>query len=119
MNKQIVEMYNSLGVAYGTARQYDSHLDPYGRTIEDMAKYLVNVGYRKQEWIPITERLPEKGQEVLAYRGDFLGKMMNTYTYLGSGNWEDDYGYRGSAEHEGLTHWMPLPEPPGTEKGGE
>ena len=71
------------------------------------------------KWIPVTERLPEKGQEVLAYRGDFLGKMMNTYTYLGSGNWEDDYGYRGSAEHEGLTHWMPLPEPPGTEKGGE
>ena len=49
--KQIEEMYNSLAVAYGTANQYDSHLDE--RTIEDMAKRLIEAGYRKQsegEW---------------------------------------------------------------------
>jgi hypothetical protein len=70
----------------------------------------------KSAWISVDERLPEKGQEVLAYRGDFRGDMMNTYTYLGTGDWEDDYGYRGSAKHEGITHWMPLPEPPITDK---
>ena len=80
------------------------------------ATKMYNAGYRKQEWISVEERLPDKGKEVLAYRGDFNGDMMNTYTYLGSGNWEDDYGYRGSTEHEGITHWMPLPEAP---KGGE
>ena len=70
-----------------------------------LAEALYNAGYRKQgEWISVAERLPEKNREVLAYRGDFRGDMMNTYTYLGSGNWEDDYGYRGSAEHEGITH---------------
>ena len=70
----------------------------------------------KSEWISVDERLPENGQEVLAYRGDFRGDMMNTYTYIGTGKWEDDYGYRGSAKHEGITHWIPMPEPPITDK---
>lgn len=85
----------------------------------NVATYLFDRGYRKQEWISIADRLPDKGQEVLAYRGDFNGDMMNTYTYLGSGNWQDDYGYRGSAEHDGITHWMPLPEPPKMKGGAE
>lgn len=72
----------------------------------------------KSEWISVEDRLPERKQVVLCYRGDFRGDMMNTYVYLGSGNWEDDYGYRGTSEHEGITHWMPLPEPPKM-KGGE
>lgn len=79
------------------------------------AMALFKADYRKQVWISVEDRLPDKGQEVLAYRGDFNGDMMNTYTYLGSKNWEDDYGYRGSTEHEGITHWMPLPDAP---KGG-
>lgn len=112
MNKQIEEMANDINFMENS---YDTY---WAGNCEQLAEELYNMGYRKQEWIPVTERLPEKGQEVLAYRGDFRGEMMNTYTYLGSGNWEDDYGYRGSAEHEGLTHWMPLPEPPETEKGG-
>jgi hypothetical protein len=73
----------------------------------------------QSEWISVEDRLPDKGQEVLAYRGDFNGDMMNTYTYLGRKNWEDDYGYRGSTVHEGITHWMPLPEPPKMKGGAE
>lgn len=107
MNNQIEEMANDITFM---ENGYDTH---WPGNCEQLAEELYSMGYRKKkEWIPVTERLPEKGQEVLAYRGDFFGDMMNTYTYLGSGNWEDDYGYRGSAEHEGITHWMPLPEPP-------
>ena len=83
---------------------------------DTMAQKLISRGYRRRsEWISVKDRLPERGQAVLCYRGDFRGDMMNTYVYLGSGNWEDDYGYRGTAEHEGITHWMPLPKAP---KGG-
>ena len=102
----------------------------YGCDRLNGATALYNAGYRKQsestmsqvkqgEWISVDERLPDKRQEVLAYRGDFNGDMMNVYTYLGSANWEDDYGYRGSTEHEGITHWMPLPEPPKMKGGAE
>lgn len=64
------------------------------------------------EWISVKDRLPEKGQEVLAYRGGFIGDLMDVYTYLGDDRWEDDYGYWETAETEGITHWTPLPEPP-------
>lgn len=50
MNEQkklVVDMYHSLCVAYVSARQFDSHLE--ADTIEDMAKRLVDDGYRKTE----------------------------------------------------------------------
>lgn len=87
--------------------------------IDELAKALCDGRPKQSEWISVKDRLPDKGQDVLAYRGDFNGDMMNTYTYLGSENWEDDYGYRGSTEHEGITHWMPLPEPPEMKGGAE
>ena len=63
------------------------------------------------EWISVEDRLPEIQQEILVYRGYHSG-LMNTYTYFGNNEWEDDYGYWGTTDNEGITHWMPLPTPP-------
>ena len=68
----------------------------------------------RNEWISVEERLPKEMQEVLVYRGHHSG-LTNTYTYLGNHGWEDDHGYWGRTDDEGITHWMPLPAPP-TEK---
>lgn len=54
----------------------------------------------KQEWIPVTERLPKKHERVLVcsksvkMRIDFINNDGKWYT----------------TPH--VTHWMPLPEPP-------
>ena len=64
------------------------------------------------EWIRVKDKLPEPETEVLVYRGNHFGDIMNVYTYLGNGEWEDDYGYWARTEDDGITHWMPLPEPP-------
>lgn len=66
------------------------------------------------EWISVEDRLPEKNQDVLVYSGNFIGGMMNVYTYVGNDNWADDYGHWGNTELEGITHWMSLPTPPTT-----
>lgn len=63
-------------------------------------------------WTRFKDRPPELLQEVLCYRGDFNGDLMNTYTYLGGGMWKDDYGINYRTEEDGITRWMPLPEPP-------
>jgi hypothetical protein len=78
-----------------------------------IAEQIYTAGYRKQgEWISVKDILPDRKQAVLAYRGEFRGDMMDIYTHLNNDLWEDAYGYRVSTEHEGITHWMYLPEPP-------
>ena len=76
-----------------------------------IAKSLYKANYRKQEWISVDERLPDVLQEVLAYRGKHIGNLMNVYTYVGGDMWQDEYGFGCRREDEGITHWMPLPEP--------
>lgn len=59
----------------------------------------------ERRWIPVSERLPEEGVEVLVFdeKGDYLTDCLRRWQN-GSLNWEND--------DDGVTHWMPLPEPP-------
>lgn len=67
---------------------------------------------REQEerrWIPVTERLPEPGERVLATDGGFVGEL-----YVNSrGQWQrynvNDYSLLMALD---ILWWMPLPEPP-------
>jgi hypothetical protein len=87
----------------------------------NVATYLFDRGYRKQEWISVEDRLPTEQREVLAYYGfdngdGDLGMMFTgVLTYFA-------YDKKPHFQHEDLrlrvTHWMPLPEPPKM-KGGE
>ena len=54
------------------------------------------------EWIPVTERLPEQGQEVIVYDGGVLKPKVFAYHF-----WNKDFD-----SWTRITHWMPLPEPP-------
>lgn len=66
-------------------------------------------GYRKQEWISVEDRLPEESTNVLAYSTKY-NEIIFLY-YCGEDEWEDEKGFA-SAKYYGITHWMPLPEPP-------
>lgn len=67
---------------------------------------------REQEerrWIPVTERLPEPGERVLATDGGFVGEF-----YVNSrGQWRrynvNDHALLMALD---ILWWMPLPEPP-------
>lgn len=65
-------------------------------------------------WISVKDAMPPFGIEVLCWLGGFNKPMCGVYTYLENGKWEDEYGYW---ETDGaITHWMPLPAPPGGRK---
>ena len=57
-------------------------------------------------WIPVTERLPEDGAEVLAW-------SQSGFAYV---DWWIDGAWKVNSlvdgKYEFVTHWMPLPEPP-------
>lgn len=59
-----------------------------------------------EDWIPVTERLPEKRKWVLCRCEDNIHEVLR---------WENNEWYH-DPKHvyfsDFVTHWMPLPEPP-------
>ena len=101
----------------------------FGQADYLFAKKLFEDGYRKQEWISVDERLPDKeltefrnGNKNVLYpclafvKHSFLNKgYINKVWYTGSQFVEqntDDVS-------EAVTHWMPLPEAPKMKGGAE
>lgn len=70
--------------------------------VEAVADYLLDSGVTVQEWIPVTDRLPEKPTKCLVYtkRGEYGGYEI---TYYNEGFY---------LQYSNVTHWMQLPEPP-------
>lgn len=73
------------------------------------AEVLYNAGYRKQEWISVEERLPDRQGYFLIT--DEAGGVMVAL-------WMKQLGWISNFSANKITHWMPLPEPPKM-KGGE
>lgn len=62
-------------------------------------------------WIPVGERLPENGSgDLIVYDGEDVF-IANIY----DGHWSRDFGDGIIDPVFGVTHWQPLPEPPGKE----
>jgi hypothetical protein len=71
------------------------------------------------EWIPVTERLPERDVIVLiCHTTDGRTEVSPAFNwgYDAVGNWGGFVGLDEYCEkYLGVTHWMPLPDPPGAE----
>ena len=69
----------------------------------DVAKAIAE---KVPKWIPVSERLPEDGAEVLAW-------SQSGFAYV---DWWIDGAWKVNSlvdgKYEFVTHWMPLPEPP-------
>ena len=76
--------------------------------IEAVADYLLDSGVTVQEWIPVTERLPENiANRVLVVCERSNGVFYAHYEKPFWINLETDKPFIST-----VTHWMPLPEPP-------
>lgn len=85
--------------------------------IEQQAARIAELEAKVPRWVPVTERLPEIEQRVLVL--DRHGnKMVRTMRRLAS---EEEPSFRpeGLVPQKHITHWMPLPEQPETDGGGE
>lgn len=85
--------------------------------IEQQAAKIAELEAKVPRWIPVTERLPEIEQRVLVL--DRHGNaMVRTLRYL-TGEKEPSFRPDGLVPRKHITHWMPLPEPPEMDGGGE
>ena len=75
--------------------------------IDEIADHLIANGVTVQKWIPVTERLPEEDTTILVCGED--GVEPGCFSSK-SGFWTCDL-YE-SDPIFGVTHWMPLPQPP-------
>lgn len=83
----------------------------HDNTIVDASDMAI-AALREQEqrrWIPVTERMPEQGERVLATDGGFVGEL-----YVNSRVKWQRYNVNDSSLLMALDilWWMPLPEPP-------
>ena len=64
------------------------------------------------KWISVSEKLPEKYEDVLACFMSKSGRKLITvaWTNTDDGDWDCGEGFR---DGEKVTHWMPLPKLPG------
>ena len=90
----------------------------------EQAEYLVEHGVTVQEWIPVTERLPERDKEVLLivhgwedrlyYTGCLHRQEAERSWLTGIESKASDWKIWGFSylREPIVTHWMPLPNPP-------
>ena len=105
MKKQIEEMATVLQNAINVKKGYIS--------MRGLAEALYNAGYRKQEWISVDDRLPEKEGVYLVHT---TYNIIETEVFYISKH--DDISYWWDLDGM-VTHWMPLPEPPKMKGGAE
>lgn len=61
-------------------------------------------------WVSVKDRLPGDDSYYLTFTTEHTCAV---YRYDGDGEWVTDYD--DTANHD-ITHWMPLPEPPGEDE---
>ncbi len=70
---------------------------------------------RKEGWIPVSERLPEPDVAVYLWPEEARGSYIEEFTYKGRVYPAGFYLDTDQKPRQDVTHWMPLPAPPGSE----
>ena len=75
---------------------------------EAVADYLLDSGVTVQEWISVDERLPDYNDRVIAFRPN--EPETSVYKYCVMWGWSVKVSLK--QHSRGITHWVPLPQPP-------
>lgn len=86
----------------------DEEFDSYRKRAIDIA--IKELEKPEERWIPVSERLPENGSDILVYCDDGEESRIVACNY-DNGVWFDCV-FNTVMVFKHITHWMPLPEPP-------
>ena len=123
VRKKLVELLN--GIIDGGFK-WHSYSYESGEQLnnDEIASHLIANGVTVQEWIPVTERLPERDKEVLLivhgwedrlyYTGCLHRQEAERSWLTGIESKASDWKIWGFSylREPSVTHWMPMPQPP-------
>lgn len=75
--------------------------------IEKIAEHLLANGVTVQDWVSVSERLPDFGSRVIA-----CGEKGGVFVVKSEGKTTGFGRMDGASKYRSFTHWMPLPQPP-------
>ena len=76
---------------------------------EAVADYLLDSGVTVQEWIPVTERLPEESGMYIVTANDGHAQRVSFVQWQKKNRM---WNLTGARSYWRVTHWMPMPHPP-------
>ena len=79
------------------------------RYVNTIANHLIAHGVTVQEWIPVTERLPEESGMYIITANDGHAQRVSFV------QWQKKnriWNLTGARSYWRVTHWMPMPQPP-------
>ncbi len=98
------------------------HIHKSCKLAENIANDLIADGVTVQEWIPVTERLPELWQNCFVLVKmkydweEYYEYNVDAGYYVGENGYIDGFNtfndWNEGQQYIHVTHWMPLPEPP-------
>lgn len=80
----------------------------WGKDGEEVEKMAIKALEQEPEWIPVSERVPEDGEEVLCFLDSEEMAVLFRRNDWGQYEWVDGGFATGSYD---VIAWMPLPEP--------
>lgn len=104
MLERIKEAFGMGTMSLEDFREYDED------DVAEIAEHLIQNGVTIQQWIPVTERLPDKNVPVLVFSGGHC-YIAEYYTWHILNSAIDSWSVPQYVADP--THWMPLPELPG------
>ena len=125
VREKLVELLTDNLPRYGNLPSWDNPLQlSCDEQVQRIADHLIMNGVTVQEWIPVTERLPERDKEVLLivhgwedrlyYTGCLHRQEAERSWLTGIESKASDWKIWGFSylREPIVTHWMPLPNPP-------
>lgn len=93
--------------------KYDQLAEDYTKLNHHYAMAMSKITeLEKYQWISVTDRLPEKGVNVLVTDGKYFMVTWREFTLNDTALWINNTSDYADEEWGAITHWMPLPKPP-------
>ena len=110
IREKLAELLETARLKYHVYKEEFSHKCDSVEWHDYWADHLIANNVTVQEWIPVSERLPEEGKDVLAFC--YWHESWEVQVCHLSSNWSGQWYTSIAGQWVVVSHWQYLPQPP-------